>query len=151
MAASRKQPARAPARVGTRANPVVLEETPEPEEQPVVPAAASRRTKRQPVPRTKAAAIVKPKSTPKTPTKPKAKAPATPRKRGPSEKRECSLCASSKSVSHSFRLNGVVGVCEHFQHICGGCIQNMLKGKISDRKLDMADLACPFTCDWTPT
>jgi len=153
MAASqaRKPPTRTSARVGTRANPVVLDETPEPEEQPVVPTAATRRTKRPPVPRVRAAAVVKPKTS-KTPSKRKIDAePAaalTPKKkRGPAEKRDCSICASSKSISYSFRLNDADGVCEHFKNICGACIQGMLKGKISDRKLDNADLACPFTCE----
>lgn len=116
-------------RLGTRANPVVLEDTHDPEE----PTVSIRESAWKPVSRVKAAAVVKPK---------------TPPKALPAGKRECSICATSKTISHSFRLTGNSGVCAHFQDICGLCIQKMLKTKVAERQLSQPDLACPFPkCD----
>jgi hypothetical protein len=145
MARTRAQsvrPSASAARMGTRHNPVVLEETPEPEDEHVASAASPRKSKRPPVSRIKAAAIVKPKAPPKV-------LPKTPtKKRGPAEKRDCAICAATKSIPNSFRLDTVPSVCKHFRDICGACIQSMLKAKISDRKLADGDLGCPFPkCD----
>ncbi|KAF2823698.1 hypothetical protein CC86DRAFT_384256 [Ophiobolus disseminans] len=142
---ARKQPVRRvihdppPAR-GSRHNPFVLEETPEPVEEVQAPPASSRKPKRGPVPHIKAAAIFKPKAQAQAKAQPKMKLPLT--------KRECSICATTKSVSHSFRLSAKSEVCKHFQDVCGLCIQKMLKTKIADRKLSEPDLACPLPkCD----
>jgi len=137
---ARKQPVRRvihdhpTTRAGTRNNPVVLEETPEPAQELDPPPASAHKAKRKPVARVKAAAVAKPKAPPKA--QPKTKLPAA--------KRECSICATAKTVSHSFRLSAKPGVCEHFQDICSLCIQKMLKSKMADRTLAEHDLACPF-------
>jgi hypothetical protein len=88
-------------------------------------------------------AVVKPKA----PIKKAVKAPAK-EKKLPSPKRECSVCISTKNVSHSFRLDKNEEACEHFKSICSQCVTKMIAGKIESRQLSEAELACPYPdCD----
>jgi len=138
-------------REGSRGNPIALEATPPPE--PVVPPAPRERAARKPatrkpagkqpaltVPRTRSGAVVKPKETPEKAVFKKEKKK---KKKAPPAKRECSICASTKTVSTCFRLDGHEDACEHFKNTCGQCIQRMVSVKISQRQLGEADLACP--------
>jgi hypothetical protein len=69
-----------------------------------------------------------------------------PIKKGPAPKRECSICASSKSIPHSFRLvrESDEDVCEHFKHVCGRCIKRLATDKVEKRQLEEPGLACMF-------
>lgn len=132
-------------RESSRGNPIALEDTPPPE--PVVPPAPRKRAARKPagkqpaltVPRTQAGAVVKLKelSEQTAVKKEKKKKKATP------AKRECSICASTKSVATCFRLAGHEDACEHFENTCGQCVQRMISVNISQRQLGEAELACP--------
>jgi hypothetical protein len=128
-------------RVGSRKSPVRLAVTPPPDTaaQRNSPAPA-RRAIRGPTTRIKAGAVIKPKSSPQKVVKKS----AVPKKKAPPVQRECSICASTKSVSHSFRLDKHDDVCEHFKSICSGCIQALVKMKIASRQLTKSELACPF-------
>jgi hypothetical protein len=66
--------------------------------------------------------------------------------KGPAPKRECSICASSKSIPHSFRLvrESDEDVCEHFKHTCGQCIKRLATDKVEKRQLAETGLACIF-------
>jgi hypothetical protein len=133
-------------RVGSRKNPIRLDDTPPPDDtaaQRNSPAPASR-VIRVPTTRIKAGAVIKPKPSPQKVVKKS----AVPKKKAPPVQRECSICASTKSVSHSFRLDKLDDACEHFKGICSGCIQALVKMKIASRQLTKSDLACPFPeCD----
>jgi hypothetical protein len=161
------------ARVGSRANPIDLEDTPPPAPRiqnarqstgalaprasaPPIPAAAprtrgarasqtARKSERSNITRVDAGAVVKLKA----PVKKAATVKALPSaKKLPPPKRECSVCASTKSVSHSFRLDKNDETCEHFKGICGQCIAKMIAGKIESRQLSEAELTCPYPdCD----
>ncbi|KAH7386802.1 hypothetical protein DE146DRAFT_701791, partial [Phaeosphaeria sp. MPI-PUGE-AT-0046c] len=63
-------------------------------------------------------------------------------------KRTCSLCVVDKSIPSSFKLDGNEDAREHFRDICSRCVGNMIHGKIEERKLDEAGLACVYpNCD----
>ncbi|KAA8625723.1 IBR domain containing protein [Pyrenophora tritici-repentis] len=132
---------------GTRANPILADDSPEPRSSPEPPRRVHRDRPRRPVvaprprsflgpftpvpppvlnrvPRVKAGAIVKPKQ-----------------KARPS-KQECLLCAVTKGTSRCFKKSE--NVCEHFQVICNQCIQKMLKTKVAQQQLEKAELICPF-------
>jgi hypothetical protein len=129
---------------GSRVNPIELEDTP-PTEQVL---AAKRRTARksigkQPsktVPRARAGAVVKPKE----PLK-KTKAAEKAKTEAPAAKRDCIICASTKNVAASFRLDGHEKACEHFESTCGLCVQKMVSISIAKRHLAEAELACPVS------
>ncbi|CAN9210505.1 unnamed protein product [Alternaria alternata] len=89
------------------------------------------------VTRVKAGAVVKPKSGPKV----HKKAP-TPQKKERPTKQECSICATQKTTTRSFKAPS--DACEHLQSICNLCIAKMLKTKVAERQLREAELSCPF-------
>jgi hypothetical protein len=126
--------------VGSRGNPALLEETPR-------PTTSVRKTSRKPAPprkpvtRVKSGAVVKPKAESKAESKAAKRSPKPKRKARPA-KQECSLCATTKSTSSSFKVPE--DACEHFQGICGVCIQKMLKSKVAEHQFAEAELSCPF-------
>jgi hypothetical protein len=104
----------------------------------------ARQSLRPTIARVDAGAVVRPKA----PIKKAVKAPAKEKKLLP-PKRECSVCVSTKSASHSFRLDKNEETCEHFRNICSQCITKMIAGKIESRQLSEAELACPYPdCDF---
>jgi outer membrane biosynthesis protein TonB len=129
-----------PALVGSRHNPVQLEDTPEP---PTPVRKTARKPARTPVTprksvtRVKSGAVVKPKKEPKVVRR----SPKPKRKVRPA-KQECSICVTTKSTASSFKVPE--DACEHFQSICGLCIQRMLKTKVAERQLAEPGLPCPF-------
>lgn len=89
------------------------------------------------VARVKAGAVVKPKTEPKA----LKKAPIPQKKERPT-KRECSICATQKTTTRSFKAPR--DACEHLQSICNLCVAKMLKTKVAERQLGEAELSCPF-------
>ncbi|KAH7087765.1 hypothetical protein FB567DRAFT_621821 [Paraphoma chrysanthemicola] len=137
-------------RGGSRGDPIILEDSPAPEtiaEQTL--ASPPSRLRLTPIARVKGGAVTKAagararaSDNSAVITKAKKKVTAT--------KRECSICATSKSVSRSFRTTKDIGTCTHFQSICTLCIQKLLKDKMVSRKLDEAELTCPFPdCEYS--
>jgi hypothetical protein len=59
------------------------------------------------------------------------------------ETRDCSICASTKTVHLSF-TETEKGTCSHFRDICNRCVRMMVKTQIAEHKLNDAALACPF-------
>ncbi|KAL1793555.1 hypothetical protein ACET3X_008537 [Alternaria dauci] len=98
---------------------------------------ASPTTAPRRVARVKAGAVVKPKSGPKV----REKAPARKKKERPA-KRECSICATEKVPTRSFKAPD--DACEHLRSICNMCVAKMLKTKVAERQLGEAELSCPF-------
>jgi hypothetical protein len=127
---------RNPSPVGSRDNPVQLEETPEPT-MPVLKTAHKPATPHKHVTRVEAGAVVKPKKEPNIVKR----SPRTRRKVRPA-KQECSICVTTKSTTSSFKVPE--DACDHFQNICGACIQKMMKTKVAERQLAEAALFCPF-------
>ncbi|KAI4691291.1 uncharacterized protein J4E84_003582 [Alternaria hordeiaustralica] len=156
--------------IGTRNNPVRIEETPEPEAgsrtSPAPTTSGRKRGRKLPVrkktraispeapeaslekdskavARVKAGAVVKPKAEPKT----RKKLPIPKEKERP-KKQECSICATIKDTSRSFKVPN--DACEHLQTICNLCVAKMLKTKVADRQLKDAELSCPVhECDYS--
>ncbi|KAF1839031.1 hypothetical protein BDW02DRAFT_618103 [Decorospora gaudefroyi] len=93
------------------------------------PSSAIRKSTPNPAVRVTDGAIVKPepKSIPKAP---KAK------------KQECSICATTKTISRAFKVPK--DACEHFLSICNLCIQKMLRMKVVQRQFAGAELPCPI-------
>ena len=87
--------------------------------------------------RIKAGAVVKPKTGPKA----RKKGPIPQKKERPS-KQECSICATQKTTTRSFKAPR--DACEHLQSICNLCVAKMLKTKVAERQLEEAELSCPF-------
>lgn len=136
-------------RVGSRANPIALEDTPPPGPvaAPKKRSAPARKARGKETPQslahTRSGAVVKPKEPEK-----KAKTVEKPKKRAPAVKRECSICASIKVVANSFRIEKHGNACEHFNSTCSMCIQRMISTKIESRQLSEPELACPVPdCD----
>jgi hypothetical protein len=127
---------RNPTPVGSRDNPVQLEETPEPTT-PVRKTASKLATTRKPVTRVKSGAVVKPRKEPKT-----LKRSPRPRRKVRPAKQECLICVTTKSTASSFKVPE--DACDHFQSICGACVQKMLKTKVAERQLAEAALSCPL-------
>jgi hypothetical protein len=131
-------------RVGSRGNSIPLDDTPPPETAPAPKerSALARKARGketpQPVTRARAGAIIKPKE----PSK-KNKDVKEPKKRAPPVKRECNICASTKVVANSFKLEKHGNACEHFKSTCNLCIQRMVSVKIESRQLAEPELACP--------
>jgi hypothetical protein len=127
---------------GSRTDPIRLHDTPSPGPTAAQTnlSAPARKSTRKPATRVKAGAIIKLKTSPKTAVQ----TPAQPKKKPLPAKRECSVCASTKSVSHSFRLDKSKDACQHFKGICSQCIAKMVAGKIESRQLTEPDLACPY-------
>jgi hypothetical protein len=69
-----------------------------------------------------------------------------PQKKPPPPKRECSICISSKSISHSYRLvkESDEDVCEHFKNICSQCIKRLATDKVATRQLAEPGLPCIY-------
>jgi hypothetical protein len=125
-----------PGPVGSRGNPVLLEETAGPTT-PVRKTSRKPAAPRKPVTRVKSGAVVKPKAESKA-----AKRSPKPRRKARPAKQECSICVTTKSTSSSFKVTE--DACEHFQSICGLCIQKMLKSKVAERQFAETELSCPF-------
>jgi hypothetical protein len=58
------------------------------------------------------------------------------------KKTECSICATTKLTGRCFKAP--VDTCEHFINTCTLCITNMLRVKVAKRRLEEAELSCPF-------
>jgi hypothetical protein len=134
------------ARFGSRGNPIEMDDTP-----PSVAVVAQGKARvparggsRKPAARVKSGAVVKPKEASKKTTK-----KAVPLKlKLPPPRRECSICASSKLISRSFRHDKSEDTCEHLKGICGGCIQRIVQEKVAGRQLNEPGLNCPYPeCD----
>ncbi|KAF2847227.1 hypothetical protein T440DRAFT_539750 [Plenodomus tracheiphilus IPT5] len=117
----------------SRADPIILEPSPEPE--PQVPAApevatdvAAQTGRRQPT-RAKAAAV--PKAHAKEGKDKVSKKTAKPKKQLLPAETECSICADTKSTATAFKLITEADVCPHFKGICKLCISNMIKSKLN--------------------
>lgn len=155
--------------IGTRNNLVRIEETSEPEAGSrtlLAPTASGKKRGRKPpvrkktravspeapnaslqknpkaVARVKAGAVVKPQAEPKTCKK----LPTRKEKERP-KNQECSICATTKDMSISFKAPS--DACEHLQTICNLCVAKMLKTKVADRQIKDAELSCPVPkCDY---
>lgn len=135
------------AAVGSGGNPIVLEQSPEPEAivrpqsitpEPEVPAKKPARKVRAGL-RVKASGITKAKAVVKKITRASA-----PKKKKRPLRQECSICCTEKTVRSSFKVPEDADTCPHFETICSNCIQKMLRTKVTDRNLAEAELACPF-------
>jgi hypothetical protein len=128
-------------RARTRGNPIVLEETPEPESvsgsEDIEP---YPRSKRKAVARVKAGGVTKPKAG----VEKAGKAATTPRKKEWPSKLECSICATTKNTLRSFKIPEDAETCDHFKSVCGPCIQKLIKTKIANRQLTEAEVGCMF-------
>lgn len=77
------------------------------------------------------------------------KTTAKTKKKEQPKKTECSICAETKSIPHSFKLVNDENACQHFKTICKLCISKLLNTKVSSRQLTEAELSCPFPdCDY---
>ncbi|KAH6622375.1 hypothetical protein C7974DRAFT_221016 [Boeremia exigua] len=59
-------------------------------------------------------------------------------------KKECLICATSKGTRRCFKTSALEGACEHFEAICNLCVQKQVKTKMSGRQLTDAHLPCMF-------
>ncbi|KAH9860200.1 hypothetical protein IAQ61_011984 [Plenodomus lingam] len=143
--------------IGSRADPIVIDTSPEPEPEPRIgppraPAIepntgtnaftrASRRaptrTKQIPPAKTKASAT-------EEATHKVIKKTVKPKKLLLPEKTECLLCADTKATATCFKFITENYVCQHWKVICRFCISNMVKSKVINRQLGRAELDCPF-------
>ncbi|KAF2704016.1 hypothetical protein K504DRAFT_463090 [Pleomassaria siparia CBS 279.74] len=66
-------------------------------------------------------------------------------KKGPPPKRECNLCCHERSEL-SFPTHKIPEseLCTHLCGTCKGCLERCVRVKIDDRKLNKAEIACPF-------
>ncbi|KAF2109641.1 hypothetical protein BDV96DRAFT_669153 [Lophiotrema nucula] len=68
---------------------------------------------------------------------------AAPKQNKRAEKRECLICADSKT-SRGYQPPKDGEICEHFRSICRACVQKLVKSKITDDNLGEGVLQCPF-------
>lgn len=121
---------------GSRANPIEIEDTPEPA------APISTRTRRGAGQKSGYSGVKKGKAVPKKTLK---KAVLVKKSK---PKRECIICINTKVISPSFKLDGDEDACEHFYNICNGCIESTVNGKTETRQFPEAGLACFYPgCD----
>tara|TARA_R110002003_G_scaffold159_4_gene13752 strand:- start:3637 stop:4524 length:888 start_codon:yes stop_codon:yes gene_type:complete len=128
---------------GSRGNSIVLQESPLPE--PTAERTASpvhaRKARQTPTERVKAGAVVK---SARAQSNKSDQATAKSKKKAPAARRECSICAITKSLSRSFKTTKDTGACAHFQSICTLCTQKLIKDKMARRQLGEPELVCPF-------
>jgi hypothetical protein len=135
------------ARLGSVRNPIVLEDTPPPEEPTARPTKTKDKSAKKPARDAqgrfiKSETSTKPKEhhkkVEKTTAPPKPKKPARP------DKTECIICAATKSTKRNFKASGLEGTCEHFESVCDLCIQKQIKTMMSARQLTEAQMPCMF-------
>ncbi|KAF2476291.1 uncharacterized protein BDR25DRAFT_309707 [Lindgomyces ingoldianus] len=57
--------------------------------------------------------------------------------------RDCKICARKKPPVSFGKLGEAV--CGHFMDICRDCVEKMVRTKMVDGTLDVAELACPYS------
>ncbi|OSS45230.1 hypothetical protein B5807_10214 [Epicoccum nigrum] len=150
----REQPARrvdyrqnmAAGRVGSTRDPILIGDTPPPQEKPKHSAKTKQKAVSKPV-RASQGRFTKSES----PTNAKsgrskvAKSAPPPKEQKPRpNKTECTICATTKNTKRGFRASSLVDTCEHFESICDLCIQKQIKTRMAAHQLAEAHLPCMF-------
>jgi hypothetical protein len=140
------RPGMATGRLGSARDPILIDNTPLPQEKPKRSA------------KTKQKAVSKPSRNnqgrfkkSEGPTNAKssrskvAKSAPPPKETKPRPDRtECTICATTKNTKRSFKASSLVDTCEHFESICDQCIQKQIKTRMAANQLTEAQLPCMF-------
>jgi hypothetical protein len=104
---------------------------------------ATRADARRPSTKVNTGGVLKPEPVSKKTVKVK----APPKKKEPKPKRECTVCATTKSVDR-FRLDKNKEICEHFKDICSRCVSQLVRTKTESRQFTEPGVACIYpNCD----
>ncbi|KAH9872687.1 hypothetical protein J1614_005081 [Plenodomus biglobosus] len=143
---------------GSRADPIVLESSPEPDPDPQIEPLRARAAgpktavnistqalRRTSTHRAKSGAPARSKTArAKEATHRVTKNTAKPQKQRQPAKMECAICAGTENTAIFFKLFAETHICHHWKTICKLCISNMVKDKVSTRQLGQVELNCPF-------